>query len=187
MQYLEQLILVASAISLCPDIRGQRSIGVQRKLPWQHTSDDEHSVCRSTVVLSATGMDKHAACRMAWSLPVSGVDKAHLMLRRHIACQWSGQACLICIKCRGRAAQRPYVWLRPLAYVTGSRPCGSIGSPPERGVGAHAVWSGHVSAPDPRLALIKAWIFFALESRDPTVSGPDRDSSQGFGLFLWRS
>jgi hypothetical protein len=96
------------------------------------------------------------------------------MLRRHIACQWSGQAArLIRIKCRGRAAQRPYVWLRPLAYVTCSRPRGNIGSPPEPGVGAHAIWSRHVSAPDPRLALHKAWVFFALESGDPTVSGPD--------------
>jgi hypothetical protein len=60
-----------------------------------------------------------------------------------------------------------------LAYVTGSRPRGSIGSPPERGVEAHIVWSGHVSAPDPRLALIKAWVFFILESQDPAVSGPD--------------
>jgi hypothetical protein len=99
---------------------------------------------------------------------------AHSMLRRHIAYQWSGQAArLIRIKCRGRSAQRPYVWLRPLAYVTGSRPRGSIGSPPEQGVGEHAVWSGHVSAPDPRMAFIKAWVFFALETRDPTLSGPD--------------
>jgi hypothetical protein len=30
-----------------------------------------------------------------------------------------------------------------------------------------------MSAPDPRLALIKAWVFFVPESRDPTVSGPD--------------
>jgi hypothetical protein len=72
------------------------------------------------------------------------------MMRQHIACQWDGQAArLICIKCRGRAALRPYVRLRSLAYITGSRPRGSIGSPPEQGVGAHAVWSGHVSAPDP--------------------------------------
>jgi hypothetical protein len=35
------------------------------------------------------------------------------------------------------------------------------------------VWSGHVSAPDPCLALIKAWVFFVPESRDPAVSGPD--------------
>jgi hypothetical protein len=30
-----------------------------------------------------------------------------------------------------------------------------------------------MSAPDPCLALIKAWVFSVLESRDPTVSGPD--------------
>jgi hypothetical protein len=35
------------------------------------------------------------------------------------------------------------------------------------------VWSEHVSAPDPRLALIKGWVFFVSESRDPAVSGPD--------------
>jgi hypothetical protein len=76
------------------------------------------------------------------------------MSRRHIACQWNGQAArLICNKCRGRAAQKPYVRLRPLAYITGSRSRGSIGSPPERGAEAYAVWSGHVSAPDPRLIL----------------------------------
>jgi hypothetical protein len=91
------------------------------------------------------------------------------MPRRHIACQ---AARLIRNKCRGRAAQKPYVRLRPLAYVTGSRPCGSIGSPPERGAKAYAVWSGHVSAPDPRLTLIKAWVFFVPESRDLAVSGP---------------
>jgi hypothetical protein len=49
---------------------------------------------------------------------------------------------------------------RPLAYVARSMPCGSIGSPPERGAGvyagrfgAHQSRSGHVSAPDPRLGL----------------------------------
>jgi hypothetical protein len=72
------------------------------------------------------------------------------MPRRHITCQWNGQAaCLIRNKCRGRAAQRPYVRLCPLAYVTGSWPRGSIGSPPERGAEAYTAWSGHVSAPDP--------------------------------------
>jgi hypothetical protein len=70
-------------------------------------------------------------------------------------------------------AQRPYVRLRPLAYVTGSRPRGSIESPPERGAEAHTVWSGHVSAPDPRLVLIKVRVSFVPESRDPAVSGPD--------------
>jgi hypothetical protein len=61
------------------------------------------------------------------------------------------------------------------------------------------VWPGHVSALDPRLALIKAWVFFVSKSRDPAVSGPDptqrcpglvpgaRDPSQGPSLYLWRS
>jgi hypothetical protein len=66
-----------------------------------------------------------------------------------------------------------YVRLRPLAYVTGSRPHGSIGSLLERGAETYAVWSGHVLAPDPRLALVKAWVLFVPESRDLAVSGPD--------------
>jgi hypothetical protein len=70
-------MLVTSAISLRPVIRSLRSIGVQRKFHWQHTSDDEHSVCRSTGVLPATGADWHVACRMAWLSPVSRVDRAH--------------------------------------------------------------------------------------------------------------
>jgi hypothetical protein len=70
-------------------------------------------------------------------------------------------------------AQRPYVRLRLLAYITGSGPRGSIGSPPERGAEAYTVWSGHVSAPDPRLALTKVRVFFVPESRDPTESGPN--------------
>jgi hypothetical protein len=96
------------------------------------------------------------------------------MSRRHITCQWNRQAArLIRNKCSGHVAQRPYVRLRPLAYVTGSRPRGSIGTPPERGAETYTVWSGHVSALDPRLALLKAWVFFVLESRDLAVSGPD--------------
>jgi hypothetical protein len=96
------------------------------------------------------------------------------MLRRHIACQWSGQAArLIHNKCRGRVAQRPYVTLRPLAYVTSSGPHGSIGSPPERGAEAYTAWPGHVSAPDPRLVFNNVRVFFVPESRDPAESGPD--------------
>jgi hypothetical protein len=44
---------------------------------------------------------------------------------------------------------------------------------PERGVEAHAIWSGRVSALDSRLALIKAWVFFVSESRDPAMGGSD--------------
>jgi hypothetical protein len=92
--------------------------------------------------------------------PASGMDMAQLMPRRHIVCQWTGQAArLIHNKCRGRATQRPYVRLRPLAYVTCTMPRGSIGALPERGAEVYTVRSGHVSAPDPRLALINAWVF----------------------------
>jgi hypothetical protein len=88
------------------------------------------------------------------------------MLRRHTACQWNGQvARLILKKCRGRVAQRP--------YDTCSGPRGSIGLPPRRGAEVYTIRSGHVSALGPRLALIKAWVFSVLESRDPAVSGLD--------------
>jgi hypothetical protein len=53
-----------------------------------------------------------------------------------------------------------------------SRPRGSIGSLPERGSEVYMVWSRHVSALDPRLALIKAWVFFVPESWDPAEGGP---------------
>jgi hypothetical protein len=96
------------------------------------------------------------------------------MPRRHITCQWNRQAArLIRNKCRGRVAQRPYVRLHPLTYVTCTVPRGSIEAPPEWGAEAYTVWFGHVSAPDPRLALIRAGVFFVPESRDPAVSGPD--------------
>jgi hypothetical protein len=60
-----------------------------------------------------------------------------------------------------------------VAFVTSSGPRGSIGSPPERGAEAYMVWSGHVSAPNPRLVLIKVRVLFVPESWDPVVSGPD--------------
>jgi hypothetical protein len=74
------------------------------------------------------------------------------MLRGHIACQQGGQAARpLRNKCRDRAAQRPYVRLCLLAYVTGNKPRGSIGSLPERGTQAHRIKPGHVSVPDPCL------------------------------------
>jgi hypothetical protein len=96
------------------------------------------------------------------------------MQRRHTACQWNGQTTrLILNKCRGRVAQRHYVRLHPLAYVTCGRPRDSIESSLGRGAEAYTIRSGHVSALDPRLALIKAWVFSVPKSRDPAVSGPD--------------
>jgi hypothetical protein len=74
------------------------------------------------------------------------------MLRWHIACQHGGQVVRpLRNKCRDRAAQRPCARLRPLAYVTGNKPRGSIGSPPERGAQVHKIKPGHVLVPDPCL------------------------------------
>jgi hypothetical protein len=109
----------------------------------------------------------HIYCRDGTSL-VSGVDKAHLMLRRHITCQFDRRRASPAINARD---PEPYVWLRPLAYVTGSWPRGSIGSPPNRGAEAYAIWSRHVLAPDPRLALNKVRVLLLKESRDLVVSG----------------
>jgi hypothetical protein len=76
------------------------------------------------------------------------------MLRGHIACQRDRHAArLLRNKCRGSTAQRPYVRLRPLAYVTGDRPRGSIGPLPEQGAEAHRSKPGHASVPDPCLSL----------------------------------
>jgi hypothetical protein len=105
------------------------------------------------------------------------------MPRRHIACQ---AARLIRNKCRGHATRRPYVRLRPLAYVTCSRPRGSIGSPPGRGAETYA----NRSAPD--------WVLTRDGTGPPPGSlgphcgwpGPLREVrtlSQGSDLHTWRS
>jgi hypothetical protein len=76
------------------------------------------------------------------------------MPRGHIACQRDRQTTrLLHNKCSGSTAQRPYVRLRLLAYITGDSPRGSIGPPPERGVEAHWIKPWHVSVPDLRLPL----------------------------------
>jgi hypothetical protein len=115
------------------------------------------------------------------------------MLRRHIACQWSGQAArFIRNKRRGHAAQRPYVRLGPQAYVTGSGPRGSIGSPPERGAEAYMAWSGHVSAPTPAWSWLRSG--YSLSQNPETLPWVARtphrgvrDPYQGSGSCPWRS
>jgi hypothetical protein len=125
------------------------------------------------------------------------------MLKRHIACQQSGQAARpLRNKCRDRAAQRPYVRLRPLAYVTGNKPRGSIRSLPERGAQAHRIKPGHVSVPDPCLGhgILRPgtllWVTRSLLGGIRTPSkGPDTLTLgsrtglcvQGSGASLWRS
>jgi hypothetical protein len=44
-------------------------------------------------------------------------------------------------------------------------------------------WSGHVSAPDPCLVLIKVRVLFVPESRDSAVCGPD-PTQRGSGPIL---
>jgi hypothetical protein len=46
------------------------------------------------------------------------------------------------------------------------------------------VWTGHVSASDPRLVLIKVRVLFVPESWDPVVNGPD-PTQGGLGPILW--
>jgi hypothetical protein len=80
------------------------------------------------------------------------------MLKGHIACQRDSQAArLICNKCRDSATQRPYVRLRPLAYVTrGRSPQHQVsawaGSSSVMRIGPHQAGLGHMWAPDPCLS-----------------------------------
>jgi hypothetical protein len=84
---------------------------------------------------------------------------AHVSWTEHAACQWNGQAHVLSVmNVKARVAQRRHARFCPLVYAAHSMPCGSIGSPSERGAGvyedrsgSHQTRSGHVSAPDPRL------------------------------------
>jgi hypothetical protein len=117
------------------------------------------------------------------------------MLRRHIVCQRDGQAaCLIRNKCRGRVIRRPYVRLRPPAYVTRSRPRGSIGSPPGRGAVAQAdrsarnwvqtrVVIGPPPGSCPRPVHVLSWDL-AMCGPDPAQGGPG--PVPGVRACLWR-
>jgi hypothetical protein len=109
------------------------------------------------------------------------------MLRRHIACLQGGQAARpLHNKCRDRAAQRPYVRLRSLAYVTGNKPRGSIGSPPERGAQAHRIKPGHVSVPDPCLGQGIPYTGTSLWVAR-TLLGGIQTPSKGPGTLTWES
>jgi hypothetical protein len=70
-------MLITRAIPLRPDIRSLRSIGVQRKLHWQRTSDDEHSICRNVGVLPANGMDSLVAARQRSGQGTLNAEAAH--------------------------------------------------------------------------------------------------------------
>jgi hypothetical protein len=92
-----------------------------------------------------TGLNK---CRGGTS-PASGLDR-----RRALSA------------INAEAAHPRGLTLGSARWLTSRAPChvAASGAPPERGAEAYTVRSGHVSAPDPRLALIKAWVFSVLES-----------------------
>jgi hypothetical protein len=95
-------------------------------------------------------------------------------------------ACPIRNKCRDRAAERPYVRLRPLAYVTGNKPRGSIESPPERGAQAHRIKPGHVSVPNPCLGQVIPCPGTSLWVAQTLLEGI-RTPSKGPDTLTWES
>jgi hypothetical protein len=63
------------------------------------------------------------------------LDKAHLMSRGLVACQRGGRRrVLSAINAEVERLYGPYVRLGSLAYVTGFKPSGSSGTPPEQEV-----------------------------------------------------
>jgi hypothetical protein len=81
-------------------------------------------------------------------------------------------------------AQRPYVRLRPLAYVTGNKPRGNIRSPPERGAQAHRIKPRHASVPDPCIGQGIPYPGTLLRVAR-TLLGGIRTSPKGSSLPAW--
>jgi hypothetical protein len=103
----------------------------------------------------------------------------------HIICQKGGQAaCPLRNKCRGRAAQSPYVTLRPLAYVTDYKPCGCIRPLVKQGAEALRIEPGHASVPDPGLGYDTPFPGTLLWAVRSSLSGV-RTLSNGFGLLYF--
>jgi hypothetical protein len=98
------------------------------------------------------------------------------------------------MRCAARpAARSPYIRLRPLAYVTGRRPRGSIGSPPGRRAEPYMMGSRHV----PTLETCQAF-GQGLSIFHPGAPGPRRERSgplakgsgshlRGASMHTWRS
>jgi hypothetical protein len=90
-------------------------------------------VLLKTCALFSNKLVRHAVCWVTLTLSANGLDKAHLMPRGLVARLRSGRRrVLSAINAKAPRLYRPYVRLGPLAYVTGHKPCGSRGTPPER-------------------------------------------------------
>jgi hypothetical protein len=138
-------MLVASAIFLRPGFCGLRSIGVQWKLPWQRTSDDEHSALGSMGVPPAIRMDRHVACQRYGQVSLN-VETAHCLpvewTGRCLTAEWAGL-----IKCRGATS---LVRRRALSTINaGAAQPGGLTSGPTRWLTSRAI--GHVAASGLRL------------------------------------
>jgi hypothetical protein len=138
-------MLVASAIFMRPGFRGLRSIGVQRKLPWKRTSDDEHSPRGSMGVPSAIRMDRHAAYQRYGQVSLNA-EAAHCLpvewTGRCLTAEWAGL-----VKCRGGTSLiRRHVLS---AINAGAAQPGGLTSGPARWLMSRAV--GHVAASGLRL------------------------------------
>jgi hypothetical protein len=144
-------------------------------------------------VSSASGIDRHAACQRNGHVSLN-TEAAHCLpvewTGRRLVAEWAGL-----IKCRdvtllarrralsainagaaqpGGLTSGPARWLmsRAAGHVVASRL--RLGGEQKRmQTGLHQAGPRHVSTPNPCLALIKAWVFFGPEFRDPAVSGPD--------------
>jgi hypothetical protein len=103
----------------------------------------------------------------------------------HIICQKGGQAaCPLRNKCGGRAAQSPYVMLRPLAYVTDIKPCGCIRPSTEQGAEALRTGPEQVSMPDPGLGYDTPFPGTLLWAVRSSLGGV-RTLPNGFGLLYF--
>jgi hypothetical protein len=133
-------MLVASAIFLRPGFHGLRSIGVQRKLPWQRMSDDEHSARDNMGVPPARGIDRHAACHRNGHVSLNA-EATHCLpaewIGRCLTAEWAGL-----IKCRGGTS---LVRRRALSAINaGAAQSGGLTSGSARRLTSRAV--GYVAA-----------------------------------------
>jgi hypothetical protein len=138
-------MLVASAIFLRPGFRGLRSVSVQRKLPWQRTSDDEHGTRGSIGVSPAIRMDRHVACQRHGHVSLNA-KAAHCLLvewiGRCLTAEWAGL-----IKCRGGTSL--VRWHALSAINAGATQPGGLTSGSARWLTSRAV--GHMVASGLRL------------------------------------
>jgi hypothetical protein len=90
-------------------------------------------VLLGTHALFSNRLVMHVVCWMTLTPSANGLDMMHLMSRGLVARLRGGRRrVLSAINAEAAQLCGPYVRLGPLAYVTGHKPFGSHGTPPER-------------------------------------------------------